>query len=260
MTDFRKNKIKAIDVHAHFGKGACSYKTETEELVRYMDRLGIEWAIGSAFEAFTGDYVKGNEFAAQQVQSFRDRLRAYLIINPNYIENMEAYIDSVYDTGIFVGLKLHTDIHGHSPMSEDVLKIYEYAEEHSLPILSHNFGSFDMAGKIALMFPRLKMIMAHGTARIKMPNHISEYEEVRALSLKVKDRKDFYIDTATSVIPYGANELFARLFGPERILFGTDMGFIDPAYSLARVLGGDFNEEDKKMILRDNAAKLFNIR
>lgn len=258
MNKFIPN-IKAIDVHIHFGKGACSYRTETEELIKYMDILGVEWALGSAFEALIGNYIEGNEFAIREVKKFKDRLKAYLVINPNYTDNLTSYIEGSLSEEGYCGLKLHTDLHGHSPVSDKVLKIYELASKYSLPVLSHNFGPYAMAGDIAMMFPKLKMIMAHGTSRIKIPNVKSEYDNVKALALKVKDHKGFYIDTATSMIPYGANETFAELFGTEKILFGSDLGFIDPAFSIARIYGGEFNDNQKQMILRQNAVDLFGL-
>ncbi|MFA5448960.1 MAG: amidohydrolase family protein [Clostridia bacterium] len=253
------NNIKAIDVHIHFGKGSNSYKTQTHELIKSMDCLNIEWGIGSSLESLVGNYIEGNNFALKQVLQYKDRLKAYLVINPNYIDDMQNYIEKNFSSNGFVGLKLHTDMHGHSPMSEEVCKIYDYASKYNLPVLSHNFGSYDIAGKIATMFPNLIMIMAHGTSRIKLPNTKSEIQSVKALAQSIKNREHFYIDTATSVVPYGANELFAEIFGTERILFGSDMGFLDPAFSIARIYGGEFSEQQKQSILRENAKQLFGL-
>jgi predicted TIM-barrel fold metal-dependent hydrolase len=45
--------------------------------------------------------------------------------------------------------------------------------------------------------------------------------------------------------------------GAERILYGSDLTWIDPRTQLGMILDAEVTDEDKALILRDNALRLF---
>jgi uncharacterized protein len=57
----------------------------------------------------------------------------------------------------------------------------------------------------------------------------------------------------------GLIEWAVREVGPERVLFGTDTPLYDTAMQRARIDQADLTDDQKRLILRDNAARLFGL-
>ncbi len=57
----------------------------------------------------------------------------------------------------------------------------------------------------------------------------------------------------------GLIEWAADEVGPERILFGTDTPVYDVAMQRARINNAEISDQAKRLILRENALKLFDL-
>jgi len=70
-----------------------------------------------------------------------------------------------------------------------------------------------------------------------------------------------YADTssARSIMP-NLIEWAVKEVGAERVLFGTDTPLYSTAMQRARINHADLSDADKRLILRDNAVKLFGSR
>lgn len=51
-----------------------------------------------------------------------------------------------------------------------------------------------------------------------------------------------------------------RTIGSERILFSSDYPWINPARDIERINGLNISDNNKKLILDENAAKLFKLK
>jgi predicted TIM-barrel fold metal-dependent hydrolase len=51
-----------------------------------------------------------------------------------------------------------------------------------------------------------------------------------------------------------------RTIGSDRILFGSDYPWINPRKDIERINGLNISDNDKKLILGENAARLFNLK
>ena len=80
-------------------------------------------------------------------------------------------------------------------------------------------------------------------------------------SIEVAKRaRNVYLDVCGSQLFYGMLERMVREVGASRVLFGTDLPFIDPRYQLGRVLFARVPDSRKRKILGTNAARLFGLR
>ena len=52
---------------------------------------------------------------------------------------------------------------------------------------------------------------------------------------------------------------YANSYGKNKVMFGTDWPVIDPIRAVKEVEDLGFREEAKKLIMRDNALKVFNL-
>ncbi|MHB1252578.1 MAG: amidohydrolase family protein, partial [Candidatus Humimicrobiaceae bacterium] len=67
------------------------------------------------------------------------------------------------------------------------------------------------------------------------------------------------VDFAGDIFVAGLIEEYVERVGSERLLFGSDMPWVDIRFHLAYILNLNIGEMDKKNILGLNALKLFNL-
>jgi hypothetical protein len=80
------------------------------------------------------------------------------------------------------------------------------------------------------------------------------YREVPALA---GEFPNLWFDTSGSRHPRGMMEWLVRQGLAGRLLYGSDMPFIDPGSQLGKVLYADIPEEARAAILGGNARRLF---
>jgi predicted TIM-barrel fold metal-dependent hydrolase len=67
------------------------------------------------------------------------------------------------------------------------------------------------------------------------------------------------VDTPGDCHAYRLIEWLVAQVGVERILFGNDMNWIDPRTHLGRVYDADITLEEKRLILGENACRLYKL-
>ena len=96
----------------------------------------------------------------------------------------------------------------------------------------------------------VRLILAHAGGR-------GEYL-YRVIEL-LERHEDLYVDFAGDIFTPGLIEEYVRRIGSERLLFGTDMPWIDIRFYIADLIAADISSTDKANIFGLNAIKLFNI-
>ena len=252
--------IDIVDVHAHFAsapEGAIWPLTLPNVLEDY-DRCGIRKGVFSHFDAIAA--TSGAELrraTAESVEAVRaraGRLRVYLVFHPLFAqESLAAMQDTTRPGSPFAGFKLHTEIHHHDPDSPAYQPLYGFAHENAMPVLMHvgpNAQQWVPAvQQIARNHPKMPLIIAHYGGG-----------EEQALTVLGAKLSNLFIDTAVS---YGAHRLIERLVpkvGAERILFGTDAGYLSPGAQLARIAFADISEADRRAIFSGNTKRIFGRR
>ena len=185
------------------------------------------------------------------------------------------------------GIKLHPGMFSFFPDDEVMVPAYEKCQELGLPVLAdsgawptpHVLAEYpspvalaaqqavvDYAepknwAKVAETFPRLKIILAHlGSAW---------WDERVELAQKYPN---VYFDTsqgfsAPDRMPYSPHRGLAeadvprifRKIGVDRILFGTDFPALAPQPQLEQIIRTPLTDEEKQMILAQNAKRIYNI-
>ena len=106
--------------------------------------------------------------------------------------------------------------------------------------------------KIARNFPGLRIVAAH-LGGLKMAEDVLE---------AVAGQADIYMDTAYCAEPWldkGLLKEIIRTHGSERILFGSDYPWHLPSQEISLIRSLDISEEEKEMILGENARRLLGI-
>lgn len=157
------------------------------------------------------------------------------------------------------GFKMHPEYQEFSPEESRMAPIYDAAVAAGMPILfhsGHDIGFETVRGtpeaweRVLDAWPGLTMILAHmGGFRM--------WEQ----TLAHLAGRDVYLDTAYT-LGHLADEAFVdlvRTHGAERVLFGTDDPWTDPAEEIARLRALDLTEDELDAILGGNAARLLGI-
>lgn len=244
-----------IDAHCHMGRWANFNvpRGDAAGMVAAMDRLGIRSCIAAHHASIGPDFRYGNDEVLKAMNDFHGRIYGYATVNPNYSDEMTDEIERCLSAGM-VGIKLHPDMHKVAVDDERYLPAWEYANEHCLPILSHTgtggmnpIRSFE---KLAEEYLDAIIILGH-----------SGFGSEGARQSIEAGRKypNIYAEITGSVVVYGTLERMVRELGADRVLFGTDLPFLDPRPQVGRVAFAKISDEDKRLVLGLNAQRILNL-
>ena len=257
--------ISAIDVHGHYG--VCDYGKPGDIINELMTgdgpvvaeraaKANIRYTIVSPLLALFprggGDAVAGNREAAQVVAGTPGLLQ-YVVIDPRVPETYRQ-AEEMLQTPKCVGIKLHPEEHIYY-INDFGEPLFEFAAKQKAVVLSHSSERHSLASDLvdwANRFPEMKLILAHiGCGWDGDATH-----QVRAI--QKSQHGNVFADTssARSIMP-NLIEWAVKEVGAERVLFGTDTPLYSTAMQRARIDHADLSDADKRLILRDNAVKLF---
>ncbi|MGC9347481.1 MAG: amidohydrolase family protein [Anaerolineae bacterium] len=242
---------QVIDAHAHLGIWPTIHAAygDAEGLLASMDRIGIETACLSTFQALGGDYRRGNDLAAEVQARYPGRFLGYGVINPNYQDDIEREVARCLDDLDLLGIKLHPTSHACPPDGPAYQRVYAMMQVRRGLVLSHTYGDPSTLERIAAGYPDVTFILAHAAATY-------EPEMAESLAVVMEARPNVYLDTCLSRVYYGDLERWVAAAGADRLLFGSDVPFNDNAHQIGRVTHADISEEDKRAILGGNMAAL----
>ena len=240
-----------FDAHVHLGKWASTYIWEDDAagIVRQMDRCGIARAALVDFLACGGEDEIGNRRVAEAVRRFPDRLVGYATVSPHHPRPDRLLARCVDEYG-FRGLKIHCELHGCQLASDRYTPHWEFAHARALPVLCHVSADHRGLGRLLERCPGMRFLHAHSGAFYRPETG----EETIALA---RNHPNYHADLAGSPHQRGALELLVAQIGADRVLFGSDAMLFDFAYQRGRVTGASLDADQKRLILHDNAARLF---
>lgn len=273
-----------IDAHVHLhpteevgkmvvemiGMPYYSYGTP-DDYINDMKSAGIDKAVIVSFAP--DNQLKNNNFWTVAITSpgknrpakYPDFL-PFISVSPTMKgRTMIEELEHKYKWGM-KGLKIHPVAQGFAPDDERMWPVYEWLVKHDLPLTAHSGMNVDGKSKfreperwesVLEEFNDLKLILAHmgGGSWDKTIEIADKFPQVMfdtAISIS-------HIDSHTTLNDEEAADMI-RTIGSDRILFGSDYPWINPAKDIERIRGLNISENDKKLILGENAAKLFKIK
>ena len=250
----RSEGCPVIDCHAHFGPYQAIYfpKWRPERVIDSMRRCNVRKLIMSGHRALV-DAERGNREVAEVIAAHPDWFRGYWVINPNYPERLARDLAAFEASEGFVGFKLHPNWHG-CPLTGDAYQpALEYANEHSLPVLSHTWAGKGMASpdevrRIAEQYPDIRFLMGH-----------AGYGAWQEAGMVARDHENVYLELTAAYSVRGALGIMIGLAGSHKILFGTDHPWFDPHYGIGCILFSPMTDDDRRNILYRNAERVFSL-
>lgn len=195
-----------------------------------------------------------NAFIAQNVDLNPSCFTGLGTLHPDS-QDIKADVEHIIELGLR-GVKLHPDIQGVKIDDRRCYKIYE-ACEGRLPVLMHTgdnryeYSNPDNLIPVLKDFPEMTVIGAH----------FGCYSVWNEGEDKLKGFKNLYVDCSSAlafISPEKGREL-VRVFGADRVIFGTDFPMWNFKEELGRFEKLGLDEEEKQLILYKNACKLFGI-
>ena len=248
-----------VDCHAHLGPWYNFHipgDPWEEGILAAMDTCGIDQVILSPMVAIGPDAVLGNEFAREAAGRFPGRVYAYCTVNPNYPEEeMLGELERCFENSAFRAIKIHPATHDYAADGPNYRLAWDFANQHHLPVLVHTWGGDPKCGP--LLFENLGR--EYPNARILLGHCGASIQGIRE-SLQVAERtENLILDLTKSFMHQGLLEEMVRAVGPDRVLFGTDIPFIDCRPQIGYVASGKISDAAKERIFGLNAVELFGL-
>ena len=250
-----------LDINAYLGKlpNKRGVASSAEELIKMMDKAGIDIAAVSSTKSLYYDFREGDKELLEKIDGFKARLIGFACINPIYEEAKELLVKEVEVYGM-KGLKLHPQHHGYDLEDKSTQWIFEEAARLKIPVLipmrvqaASESPSYlapvkvEKVKAIAERFPDLKLLVGGVT-----------YWEMFEVESAMKKHGNMFIELSFLDI-YKGIEILVKKLGSSRIIFGSGMPINQPEVIKALVEEAEISEDDKRMILAENAEKVLKI-
>ena len=224
-----------IDFHSHIGGLSKWYHlpdSSTDEMVREMDRIGIDLAVTFSFASITSDYAFGNDRTAAEIKKYPDRFIGFAVVNPHYHTEIKQELDRCKELGLR-GIKLISDYQKYPPEGPNLFPAFEYAHENSLMMLNHNWGSPSYLDKLASTFTNACFIIGH--ASLAYADVIANHDNV--------------FQCTCAALNFGDMEKMVDAIPADKIVYGSDFTDLPIMFSMAPILYARISDDDKRKIL-----------
>lgn len=248
--------FEIIDAHGHLGYWHNFYNAERSaaDMVHALDRIGARCIIAAAHAGISTDFRRGNTQVIEAMREFPGRIHGYCCVNPNYPDEIPAELDRCFEAGM-VGIKFHPNVHRYPVDGDNYRFAWEFADKHGLVILTHT-GVNDstcgvtQVGACAERYPNAKVLFGHSGFG---------YAGARACVEVGSRLPNTYFDITASTTELGLIEILVDGLGADRVLYGTDLPFIDCRMQIGRLAFSRLDDDQLRLILADNAKRLFGL-
>jgi uncharacterized protein len=271
------NTLKSFhiwDGHCHLADFNGSTPAERmTHMVRFADRMGVEKMcvfLGMTLNFHVGleGMRKQNDELVDALQYSNGRALGYAYMDPFYgVQGCLQELNRCVRDGPMVGLKFEYDTPRHANERPGAIS---YGEPRDLSFLD---PIIQRAGELHAV------IMHHTWINTLGPEDIAESTpmEIAALARRhpsvtiicghtggnwelgiraIRDVKNVYADLCGSDPTAGYTEMAVRELGPERVMYGSDIGGRGFASQIGKVMGANLTDSTRRLILGGNLRRV----
>ena len=253
----RRFRIWDVHTHLHSVPGD-SPEARMEVLIRCADRLGIERLILS--QGYSADLHptpdqlrEENDRVMRAVRRFPDRAYGAVYLSPSFVDFSLKEFDRCVRDGPMVGIgELEADKRCSAPELDPIV---ERVVSVKAPILQHTWLKVDGndPGE-STPYDLVELARRHPEANFICIHTGGDWE--RGIRI-IRDTKNITAEVAGFDPTSGVVEMAVRELGPERVVYGSDVGGRSFASQLAKVMGADIPDSAKELVLGGNLRRLF---
>lgn len=251
-----KIAARAVEGIGDFYDLHMSLNGSVDDLIKDGNKVGVvHYLVHSV--ATTPKQVKSiNEFISEEVKAHSDLFTGFGTLHPDS-EDIEADLDYLIELGL-KGVKVHPDFQQFALNEERAFKMGEAIDERGLPIMIHcgdfryEYSNPEQLKPFLEKFPNMLVIGAHFAGW-------SMWEEA---TKELAGTPNLIVDLSSSLYalsPETANELI-HAYGADRVLWATDFPMWESESEMAMFDKIELTEEERNMILYENAAKLLGLK
>lgn len=260
-----------IDVHSHIYPDKIAEKAavaigefydqpmnsdgRAETLLSYGEKAGIDMHVISSVATVQRQTASINRFLSETAAAHPDRFISFGTIHPDEPDKA-AVLTGFRDLGLR-GIKIHPDFQKSAVDSAGFCEVFEIASGLGLPVLCHtgdyryDYSNPERVEHVIGMFPKLRFIAAH----------LGGWTIWKQAAARLYKLDGLMVDCSSSLFSMSPEEAtkLIRLYGAERVFFGTDFPMWDPEEEVRRVRALLLTEAEKELILGKNAAAFLDI-
>jgi len=239
--------VRIIDVHGHLSKFWLPMPWKNSDIIKYLDKFGIEKFVASSLLSICENFVEGNKETSRFVREYPGRVYGYVVVNPHYLRESLTEIEKYSKIDGFVGIKIHDGYYMQiEPLTSPVWReIWRSIADLGWAVLCHD--SLASIAKIAPEYPDVPFISAHATNLTYAVKYAKE-----------EYRPNIFLEICGTARRYGIIEALVETLGSaDNIIFGTDLPLLSPASSIGKVMNAEIPEKEKEKILYKNALRIF---
>jgi uncharacterized protein len=249
-----RSPVGVLDCHGHLGTHVDfpAYQAEPEAMLAVMDHLNIERLAVTSTLACYNDCPRGNAEVNALLERFPARFLGYVTVNPNPPGEALAELERWAHFHNPPLIKLHPGLHHYPVTGGHYGPIWDYANRTAAIVLVHTWDSDPNCGpllfpEVAKAYPRARILLGHSGVTWR------GYHQAMAAA---EQAPNLFLDLSGSQHHRLILERAVERLGAERILFGSDLPYLEASMTLAHVLTARIPEAARRLILRDNFLRL----
>ncbi|MDB5561750.1 MAG: amidohydrolase 2 [Hyphomicrobiales bacterium] len=246
-----------IDTHSHIGTTITSgVGQDADTWLAKMDAAGIDQSIisvaaGGLQAEGLADTRRMNDIIAQAVRAKPDRFPIGLAgIEVRHGEAGHAEVRRAMNELGLKGLVFHATFEGFSVDSPAFHAALGALGGKKALILLHSTpdgrANPNAISKVAEQFPHLTFVLGHP---VFTPDQRAQAADA------VKTHANIHLDLAYQDDPK-TTEFFVREVGADRVFYGSDAPYYEPASVIASIEAAEISDSDRELILGGNAKRL----
>ena len=243
-----------VDMHGHWGNyvGFATFRADTAGMIRNMDRNKVNLTVISSHRALARK--DGNTMdTLSAVKESGGRFLGYWVIHPGSEDDVASDVRAFENhRDSFIGFKIHGAFH-QCPLDDPRYRYaFEYADSNRLPVLMHTWHETDYTGykqvrSVVEKYQKATLLLGHGG-----------FTDFRRFSVLAADNERAFMELCAVYALDSSIEFMVETAGAAKVIFGSDNPWFDPAYGIGCVRYSRISEEEKQMILHDNARGILN--
>jgi len=250
--------VYAFDSHAHWledggccGGGMAMLDGDMEKMLHLADIMGIDDHCVAPWSGIWTDSEIGNELVAEMWKK-SDRVYPYVLIDPNYVEDVEAVVQKYHVEMKMPGIKMFRSRIGRRYNDPVFTPWWEFANE------NHLFGLMDSGSYPGYLADMEELAQKYPNVAIFLDHAGSDFVKAESCAALAKKYDNVYLQLTYTSVPEGMVEYFCAEGLADKTMYGTDAPMRDPRPQLGWVAYANVSAEDKKKILGGNMRRVAN--
>ena len=219
-----------------------------KEYISVLDSFGIDKAVACCPFYLQTDFILGNDKILKLMKKYPTCIIGFATLNPLFGNEAIEELKRCIGEGMR-GIKLHCDLSQIPYDNPLTFPIIEKAIEFDIPVLLHTGeDSKEQAKFISQKYPEATFIFAHIGNRAW-----------REMCSFAKKQKNIIFCLSGMIFERGFLEEAVSSVSDERVVYGSDFVFLNPAINLGIIKNSSLPEESKEKILGLNMKRILKL-